>query len=852
MKKFQRFLAVILAVALFAPSIISANTPTEPRLVINGVEFTNTGVIVLNGDPFISWWELAEYYAEGVRNAETGETFIFSDFFEFVFNDNSPHFTANGEPLVANRPVQLIAGIPYIPVQAWLWAYGLSVVWDEPTNTVHATSVRFIGVDNEGEHDITPFAPILIVDDRVLAALASFEGWEEFWNSETGELVMFGVNDNVAIFTMNSSYFTLNGEQISLDVPMQVIMCVLFIPVRALFEATSEIFEESVIIKWDSERRAVLIIVDESPTVSNLPQNDYHAFMAFGLYQTIRELNLQMWNAEQILREFIGFSEILENIAEEFWQMFLNNAERIRWLQREIFGFLEILSEETQWHERHDIVATLRFADSDYLDLYLHYAAQILEGDNSEITRNHAVHSFDRVLLESGDLLAMVSMEFVEITGDSPVRLDFENLDRLWTVVDLFMQLRAIPLAELAENPERLQFFDDEIMEILLYVTPHELERFSILSELSDMINDYFLATQRLIGVEYSTIFEGWEFEDLGILRARSFADIFTFLSFMLDVREIGITQQLQDLGGFSENLTSQNASKSDLEEMLMQLWVIHGHMEYFRVLLIAAANDSEFSEDFEFFDDIFHSTQSDIIEDLRSIADGLTEDGHSSFLLTALLLEQDIILFFESWADWVRLAEIGFNMPLSLEFLLDWNEEIIEKIRDLMDTISALLDRNISAIGGLPTAGENDWLAARKREITDFRSQLILYLMIGELWEFDEFFGFLANFVEESEYAVLIGLTSFNGTEFQLNFVNNLGEMSSFSSPTRWYSVELGETWYEGEIDTDRMFVSPVQDPLQAGLAIPFSQAGWGFDENGELLHSDFPSFLEVIFQIE
>ena len=257
-------LALIIAIMMFAPSAALAAEQHDARLIVNGEEIAS--VVIIDGDAFVPWHEFGD--ANIFVDDNTGQLFIFTEFFDFVFDLESDSFMINGESFPLNTPAISIAGVPHIPLQALVRTSGFNMELDEDANAVHLNGIRvmFRHIAPHGTFELEvfdEFYPAFLVNGEALFPWSILEGR---WEQESGQV--FIVEDDLfeIVFTMDSDYFTLNDEVIPLDVPAQMFYGVPFVPFRPTLEALERAFPlemEGLSIVWDEDTRTIYIVWEE-------------------------------------------------------------------------------------------------------------------------------------------------------------------------------------------------------------------------------------------------------------------------------------------------------------------------------------------------------------------------------------------------------------------------------------------------------------------------------------------------------------------------------------------------------------------------------------------------------------
>jgi opacity protein-like surface antigen len=118
-------------------------------------------------------------------------------------------------------------------------------------------------------------AEAVIVDSRTLVPVRGvFEelGYTVDYNADT-KTATLTKNDTVVAMTMGDTYFTVDGKQITPEVPQQIIDSRFMLPLRAVSEAIGANVE------WDSETKTAVIstglrVVEVQDFSNNTPINE--------------------------------------------------------------------------------------------------------------------------------------------------------------------------------------------------------------------------------------------------------------------------------------------------------------------------------------------------------------------------------------------------------------------------------------------------------------------------------------------------------------------------------------------------------------------------------------------------
>ena len=348
MKKLAISAIILVLLASFAP-IPAQTAPLErrnARFIENGEVLSESlPIAIVDGNILVPWDMFFWTTAVEPWNAETGRISIYAppqhtgahDVFNIVFTLNEDNFTINEIPQTAATAPQLVDGEPFVPLQSLLAPYGVSVEWDEPTNTVIMRYTRFLGRMG----DLTePFldenlVPSHIIDGRILVPWAFLADRQlDTFNAETGQLTITApVFSLDMVFMLNENYFTINGERFSLEVPAQMIFGAPFLPFRAFVEGLNSLNDFDISVEWDGETQTVYAVVDgtpptvdwqaeTAPTFSEraFSVEEYDMFIIYTIVQSVemqaRRLSAEFMQLRQTLRRF----EISEILPQESWQ----------------------------------------------------------------------------------------------------------------------------------------------------------------------------------------------------------------------------------------------------------------------------------------------------------------------------------------------------------------------------------------------------------------------------------------------------------------------------------------------------------------------------------------------------
>jgi len=183
-----------------------------------------------------------------------------------------------------------------------------------PVAAVYADDA--IGVTIDGE--VVAFgaqAPV-IVDGRTLVPVRGvFEqlGFVVDWDGDLRQASLTS-DDYIVLITIDSTTFTTNGANHTLDVPAQIIGGSTMLPIRAVLESVGYYLD------WDANTRTVLIMSEQSQdaaTAQDAPATDSPGYVTMGgvqFFDGITHFNL-MAVLEYWIDEF-GFDEALEFLDE--------------------------------------------------------------------------------------------------------------------------------------------------------------------------------------------------------------------------------------------------------------------------------------------------------------------------------------------------------------------------------------------------------------------------------------------------------------------------------------------------------------------------------------------------------
>ena len=237
------------------------------RTVINGQEIPSEPAVIIDGNVLIPWNVFEEEAPQFTAywNTDTNQLFIYLyPFFELIFVLGSSNFIVNGEPRTAPIAAQIVNEMPFVPMQAITDIFGDSFKFDNTTQTIYLNRVQILTPWDFGYTDFFFFfsPPIFIANDRVLIpwntwSIDDIEDSSDRWERETGQIFLYFEDwDNTVtelIFTLDSHYFTINGEIINLDVPAQLVHGIPFLPFRAIVEPFD------LLVEWDEQYRIVYV-----------------------------------------------------------------------------------------------------------------------------------------------------------------------------------------------------------------------------------------------------------------------------------------------------------------------------------------------------------------------------------------------------------------------------------------------------------------------------------------------------------------------------------------------------------------------------------------------------------------
>ena len=295
-------LCMSLATPAFAAETMVYELSGTPMLEITNVTSVETDTLVLDGDPndnYLFWYThsvsfiITTYYTtapttvtlksgtwvEGVggilrKVTNTDSSGNFTDFEEVPLSIGERDYGGMSGGMSLDDWFTVSEGSAYILDEGIYETFGLAMDSHEP-----APVVRII-VSGSGTPSITPAVPTpatppsaddikvivngttltfdqppVVVDGRTLVPLrAIFEALGAEVDYEQSTQTVTAVRDNITVsLTIGSNILTKNGEQITLDVPAQIIGGRTLVPARAIAES----FGAEVI--WDAATRVVTI-----------------------------------------------------------------------------------------------------------------------------------------------------------------------------------------------------------------------------------------------------------------------------------------------------------------------------------------------------------------------------------------------------------------------------------------------------------------------------------------------------------------------------------------------------------------------------------------------------------------
>lgn len=170
----------------------------------------------------------------------------------------------------------------------------------------------------------------VVVEGRTLIPLRGvFDnmGYDIAWNGNTKQVFLNKDNKSIVI-AIGASYLSVNDEQVSLDVPAQIINGSTMIPLRAVADATGAQ------VLWDAQTKIATIIDDSNVSleaeqarvsVSNLAEADYvnkftainaeYNVAAIEFFNYLNKFNSTGLTSESDLAEFRSVSEKIKSAA---------------------------------------------------------------------------------------------------------------------------------------------------------------------------------------------------------------------------------------------------------------------------------------------------------------------------------------------------------------------------------------------------------------------------------------------------------------------------------------------------------------------------------------------------------
>ena len=135
-----------------------------------------------------------------------------------------------------------------------------------------------IGVSVNGN---TIEATGVIVESRTLVPVRGvFEelGYTVEWDAETKTATLSG--EKTVVIQSGSTVFTVDGEEITPEVPQQIIDDRFMLPLRAIGEAVGAE------VSWDGETKTVIITKDEAPAAAE-EEEEHHTGLKIGGVQEL-------------------------------------------------------------------------------------------------------------------------------------------------------------------------------------------------------------------------------------------------------------------------------------------------------------------------------------------------------------------------------------------------------------------------------------------------------------------------------------------------------------------------------------------------------------------------------------
>lgn len=141
LKRWKRMTAAFgMSLALLAAPLAAAPAPTPVRVLLNGQElFTDTPAILREGTTYVPLRAFAETFsqAEVTWDGRTGTAAVRAPGLELTVQDGRKYMTANGRCFYMAQSIVKQDGRVLVPVRTLSAAYGVDVVWDAASRTVH-------------------------------------------------------------------------------------------------------------------------------------------------------------------------------------------------------------------------------------------------------------------------------------------------------------------------------------------------------------------------------------------------------------------------------------------------------------------------------------------------------------------------------------------------------------------------------------------------------------------------------------------------------------------------------------------------------------------------------------------